>query len=70
MSNEEDAPVIAGINRILDVFEDTHGRVAQSVEEVNAWIATPKGKAALSRAGLYSLPSGAIFTVRLVEEEE
>jgi hypothetical protein len=34
--------------KLLDVFEEINGRPAQTVQELEIWVASPAGKAALS----------------------
>ena len=42
---------------ILDVFEKTHGRPAKTLEELDKWVGSPEGDAALAP---YRMPDGKI----------
>jgi hypothetical protein len=39
---------VAQAQKILDVFEDTHGHPAHTMQELTEWTASPEGKAALA----------------------
>jgi hypothetical protein len=34
--------------KLLDLFEDAHGKTATSQEELESWLASPDGRAALA----------------------
>ena len=48
---------LAQAQTIMDVFEKTHGRPAQDLEELNKWVGSPEGDAALAP---YRKPDGKI----------
>ena len=50
MNDKEDAQKHreAQAQKLLDLFEGAHGRKAKTVEELEAWVASPEGKAALA----------------------
>lgn len=38
----------AQAQKLLDLFEGAHGRPASTVEELEQWVASPEGRAALA----------------------
>jgi hypothetical protein len=50
MSDKDDAHRyrLAVAQKMLDVFEDAHGRPARTLEELSDWAASPEGRAALA----------------------
>jgi hypothetical protein len=46
--NPAKAHRLAVVQKILDIFEDAHGRQAHTMEEISDWFGTPAGKAALA----------------------
>jgi hypothetical protein len=53
-----DAYRLAQAQKMLDLFEEAHGRAATSTEEISKWVASDKGKAALAYD---STPDGKII---------
>jgi hypothetical protein len=63
MSEQDDASIghnyrLAQAQKLLDVFEEAHGRPAQTYEELEDWAGSPEGKAALA---YHRTPNGTII---------
>jgi hypothetical protein len=39
---------LAQLQKVLDVFEDAHGRQAHTLEETKRWMVSPAGRAAVA----------------------
>jgi hypothetical protein len=50
MGNKEDAEEyrLAQAQKLLDLFAGAHGRKAKTIKELEAWVSSPAGKAALA----------------------